>query len=204
MQLKLQNGFARKSDPKLETEAFQIQEAMTGNSYFPDPKPTLPEVQAAVTAYSAALTVCTTGDRVKIAEKNECRSALVNILHQLSRYVLMVSNDNAAIALTSGFNISADPVRRELPKPDPLVLANEKNPGEISCAGKTVKGAKSYIFQYATLEAMTTGNWSNVPTTRVKTVLQSLNRGTLYYCRFGAIGGDNQLVYSDVVTRTAA
>ena len=204
MQLKLQNGFAQMSDAKLETRSNQILESMTGNINFPSPVPSIPDLQMAIGKYSIALALCATSDRVKIAEKNELRMLLIEMLHKLARYVLFMSDDNNAIALTSGFNVAPERQRRVLSKPDPLILFGGKNPGEISCIGNRVIGARSYIFQYATHENMSTGNWSSIPSTHIKTVLPSLSTGVLYYCRVAAIGSGSQVVYSDVVSRTAA
>ena len=188
----------------METRSGQIVAAMTGNTHFAAPNPTVAALKAALTAFSNALLACKSGDRVKIADKNEKRTKLISLLHQMAFYVLNVSNGNEAIAVTSGFEISPAPQQRVVEKPDPLILENGSNPGEIVCKGKTVAGAKSYIFQYATLEEMTAGIWQSLPSTTVLAVLPPLTIGTRYYCRLAAVGSRKQLMYGDVTSRTAA
>lgn len=203
--LKLKNGFLQMSDSKVETRASQILTAMNGNVNFVNPKPSVAEMQLLVSAYSAALSVCTTGDRLRIAEKNQKRAALVDALHQWSYYVLLESNGDEAKAVSSGFEVAPDPAARPpLAKPKALVITNGVNSGELICKGKPVAGATGYLFEYTTLEGLTSNQWSSIPSTRTKQVIASLTRGTLYYCRIGALGVNNQLVYSDVTTRTAA
>lgn len=205
MILKLKNGFNRMSDPTLETRANQILGHMYGNPNFPAPVPTGEEMEAFIGAFSSVLTQCKNGDRVKIAEKNQNRKLLVQKLHLWSHYVLLKSEGDEVKALSSGFSIAAaSSTRPPLQKPAALSITNGINNGEILCKGKRVAGAVSYVFEFATLEGMTSDQWNRIAATKTKQTISNLNRGTLYYCRIGAIGSNNQLVYSDVTSRTAA
>ncbi len=205
MILKLRNGFSRMSDPTILTRAIQILSAMTENVHFPTPSPSLLEMEEILNAYSEALTHCKTRDSVKISLKNERKALLAEKLHMWSYYVLLTSNGSESKARSSGFTIVPVPgTRPPLEKPSSLVITNGINHGEIICTGKRVVGAASYIYEYATLEGMTTDAWNRIASTKTKQKINNLTRGVLYYCRMGAIGTNNQLVYSDITSRTAA
>lgn len=156
-----------------------------------------------LTDYVKALTDCKSGDRIKSAEKNEERLRLVHNLHRWSHYVLWMSDGVESIALSSNFSLAyVSESRVILEKPDALVITSGVNQGDLVCTGKRVAGAVSYFFEYSTDE--NSDGWDRIPSTRVKYVIRSLQRGVLYYCRIGAVGGYNQVVYSDVTCRTAA
>lgn len=205
MELKLRNGFPRMSDARLLTRSMQIKTSMDGNANFPNAVPTIADMATCIENFSNAVTDCKSGDRVKIAAKNEIRQTLIRYLHQWSHYVLFESNGNQAKAATSGFDIApARSPRPPLAKPKALVVSNGINTGELACKGKRVAGAVSYLFEYATLEEMTANSWNRLTSSKAQLVIPSLNRGTLYYLRIGAVGSRGQLVYSDVTSRTAA
>ena len=61
------------NDPELETRAYQIIAAITGNPNFPAPEPTVPAMNALAASFFNALSECKDGDRLKIAAKNQVR-----------------------------------------------------------------------------------------------------------------------------------
>ena len=137
----------------LKRTAFDVITAMTDNGNFLAPKPDALVMAERAQNFTVALNDCKTGDRTKIALKNAVRALLVEGIAQWRLYVLSESNNNRAIAGTSGFTISPEPASREpLTKPDPLKVSNGNNSGELVLKGKRVPNAISYIFQIATLE----------------------------------------------------
>ena len=78
------------------------------------------------------------------------------------------------------------------------------NPGEIICVGKRLRGAISYLHQYATEDMLTQNNWQSIPSSKSTYVFTDLTVGNKYYCRIAAVGSKQQLVYSDVVNRVVA
>ena len=89
--LTITNGFAKLSDANLDLRANQILTAMTGNTNFEDPIPTLSALEDAIAAYADALFDCRDGDRLKVAIKNQKRDELIDILHLLADFVLFKS-----------------------------------------------------------------------------------------------------------------
>jgi hypothetical protein len=203
--LTITNGFAKLSDANLDLRANQILTAMTGNTNFEDPTPALSTLEDAITAYENALNDCRDGDRLKVAIKNQKRDDLIEILHLLADYVLFKSAGDSVIAISSGFSIGktyapAPPIT----KPGNLRVLQGDNPGVLVSKVARVKGASSYMHEYATDAQMAQGNWQKIGCSRSSCMLVDLTPGTKYNVRVAAIGPKDQLVYSDIVARVAA
>lgn len=205
MNLRLKNGFPYMSDSTLERSSFRILSAMKLNTKFPNPVPDMETMELLVSEFTFALNDCKTGDRTKIAEKNEKRKALIEGLGRLRIYVLLESDNNRAVASTSGFTIVPDRTPRlPLEKPLPPELSNGLNSGEMVIKGKRVANATSYVFHVANLEGMTSDQWQTIHSSKTKVMIPNLTRGVLYYCRMGAVGSNEQLVFSDIIAHTPA
>jgi hypothetical protein len=206
MTVKLKIGFIKKhSDPNFLAEANHIAGSMHENENFPNPVPSVEEMGVMLSAFTEAFVISKKGERSKIVERKEKRKVLEEALLKWSRYVTHESNDDLAKAMTSGFQVvTKNGPRPPLGKPIALTIGPGINNGEIICKGKPVPGAASYVFEFATLEGMTTNVWNRILSTKTTVQINNLTRGTLYYCRIGAVGTNGQMVFSDVTSRTAA
>lgn len=196
--------FSRYSDAVLESKAHSIINAMTGNANFTTPVPDLATLTAAANAYSAALLKAATGNRVDIAEKNERKKELAGDFRTLANYVNTVAAGDVAKLISSGIELSKQGSPVTITKPENLQVVNGINTGELDVSVNTVKGAYAYIFQYTTDENMAPGKWVNNPSTSSKVTLTNLQSGVRYFCRVGALGSNDQLLYSDPISRIAA
>lgn len=195
------SNFYKLTDASLEVKAEAIYSSMNGNASYTTPLPTLVVLQAAITAFSNALNAASSGSRVDIAFKNQKRQELIDLLRSLAAYVTFAANGDDSVLLSSGFDITKDPASITISKPENFQLINGNNTGELFLSIDGVKGAKSYLFEYSSDATMASQNWQSIPSTKVKFMLQDLQAGTVYYCRVGAVGGNNQLQYSDAVSR---
>jgi Fibronectin type III domain len=203
--LTITNGFAKLTDANLDLRANQIHTAMNGNANFPSPVPSMDTFGDAILAFSAALNESRDGDRLKVAIKNQKRDELVDILHLLADFVLFKSAGDSVIAISSGFSIGKQPAPAPpITKPENLRVLQGENSGQLSTKVKQVKGAKSYLHQYATDVMMAQNNWLNIFCTRSSCMIDDLQPGTKYNVRVAAVGPKDQLVYSDVVSRIVA
>jgi hypothetical protein len=194
-------NFASLSDSGLESKTQLILSSLTGNANFPTPTPTLAALQTAFDVFQAALVKAGTGNRVDIAEKNEAREVLVNLLRLLCAYVNLTANGNRAMLLSSGFNISKDREPSIITKPENLKIENGLSSGELLLSVSAVKGAYAYLHEYTTDATLAPQSWVSSTTTASKALLDNLQPGTLYYCRVGAVGANGQLLYSDAASR---
>lgn len=205
MKLKLRNQFSAMSDPDFERSMFGIINSIAENVHFPNPLPEVTFMENLATEFSLALNQCKTGDRANIALKNAKRKVLEEHIAQWRMYVLLTSNEDRTKASTSGFDLVPERAPRPpLTKPEALKVSNGINRGELVFKAVRVQNAIGYVFEYTTLEGLTSDQWKSIPSSKTTQVSPALTRGTLYYCRVGAIGANNQLVYSDVISHTAA
>lgn len=194
-------SFVTLSDGNLESKTHSIISNMTGNANFPTPVPALNEVEAAADNFSSALVKAQTGNRADVADKNAKRETLLAVLRQLCSYVNLTANGDAAMLLTSGFDVSKDPQPSIISKPEIIRLENGVASGTLLLSVKAVKGAYSYLHEYTTDATMAPGSWVSNLSTSAKTTLSNLQPGTVYYCRVAAVGSNNQLLYSDALSR---
>lgn len=194
-------NFAKLSDGNLESKTHEILLLMTGNANFPTPVPALADVTAAAAAYSAALAKAGTGNRIDVADKNAKREILIGLLRSLCRYVNLVADGDATMILSSGFSISKDPQPVVLTRPENIRVENGVASGSLLVSVKAVKGAYAYFHEYTTDATMAPGSWVSTTGTTSKMQFSNLQPGTIYFCRVGAVGTNNQLLYSDPVSR---
>ncbi len=195
------NSFITLSDGNLESKTHSIISNMTGNANFPTPTPTLAVVEAAADNYSSALVKALTGNRADVADKNAKRAELENVLRSLCTYVNLTANGDVTKLLTSGFDVSKDPQPVVLTRPENLRVENGAASGTLLVSVKAVKGAHAYFHEYTTDATMAPGSWVSTTGTTSRMQFANLQPGTTYYCRVGAVGTNNQLLYSDPVSR---
>ncbi|PRD53916.1 hypothetical protein [Sphingobacterium gobiense] len=99
-------SFGNHKDSKMMVEAEVILTSMSGNPNFPDPIPSLVEVENAYDEYLAHLTRADwTHGRVDRALKRESKVKLAGLLSDLAAYVNYVAKGDLPVLYTSGFPI---------------------------------------------------------------------------------------------------
>ena len=189
------------SDGILESKTHSIISSMTGNANFPTPTPSLAELEMAADNFSSALVKAGTGNRADVADKNAKRQVLVDLLVSMGMYVTFAANGDVAALLSSGFEISKDRQPAVITKPEIVRVENGLSSGQLLLNVKAVKGAHSYLHEYTTDATLAPASWVSTTSTTAKGVLSNLQPGTVYYCRVAAVGANNQLLYSDPVSR---
>lgn len=199
---KIKTSFSRYNDSNLEVKANTIIAAMTSNPNFPSPVPPLAEVTTAAAEYSTALLAAKQGGRTEVAIKKQKRTELIKLLTKLASYVTLTANGDRAIMVSSGFDLAK--TREPLPplvKPQVLKVVDGVNPGELKVIIGRVAGARSYMYEY-TQDPLTPGSsWTGQNGTLSKVLFKNLESGKKYWCRVIAYGRNEQLAYSDPVSR---
>ena len=198
---KVVTSFQRYKDTDLNQKAQHIVDSLTGNAHFPTPIPTLADVQTSITAYAAALAKAIDGSKQDTVLKNQARDMVETLLGKLALYVQLNSNDDPAIMLSSGFDISKPhaPIG-VLPKPDGFyVLAGEEK-GSIDLGLTAIAGAVSYQYEYTDAPVTATSNWTVTVNTAAAVTIHHLQSGKEYAFRVAGVGSDPARVYSDVIT----
>jgi hypothetical protein len=122
-------------------------------------------------------------------------------LLKLSKYVELQSA-NRTVAESSGFTLAKDPspfrlLRSLVAFSFPTVLMPVKY-----WQSSTMQGARAYMYQIS-LDPADESKWETTHGTIRQNLFTDLESGKRYYVRVAAIGIDKQVVYSDVVSRTA-
>ncbi len=143
--------FTRQSDHQIVEIAGAVITGMTGNKNFPDPPVDLAEVQAALTAFTAALAAKPSGGVHATADKNKKRRELVALLRKLASYVQGNCNDEITTLLSSGFQ-AASTARAQSPLTK-LVIAVVDNchSGQLVVDVKKVVNARTYELENAAI-----------------------------------------------------
>jgi hypothetical protein len=185
------------SDETALTFANTVAEGLKNNAHFPSPQPGLPIVQAAQTAFKTSMSKAIYGGRDDKAQKNAHKKLLISLLHELCDYVNMTAQGNLVMLSTCGFPLSKD--RQALVLGTPAVKVALGASGKAIVSTLAVKGAKAYKYQYTT--DPTAAIWPEVVSSKSKCIIENLIPGTIYSMRIVAIGTNNQVTVSDVVTR---
>ena len=124
------------------------------------------------------------------------------MLSQLADYVNTTSTDSAVLA-SSGFDLNKLPQPITITAPEGPTLADGVGSGQLLFKFKAVKGASSYVFQYTTDATLQENSWVSFPATTTSFTFTGLTKGTVYYCRVLAVGGNQQVTTSIVINRIA-
>jgi len=199
------NGYDRMSDAKLIEKGYFIhQQVSTRTSVFATPTPTMPALKDALDDYQSAINAALNGDKVLIAQKNIARQLVIDLLHQLSSYVIMTANGARFIVLEAGVPMVKEPTPIVIAPPTGLNVAYSNVPGELVVKVKKVKGAASYMHQYSTDPLLKEESWTILNTTTSKVKIAGLTPGTTYFFRVGVIGPKEQVLFSAVTSKMAA
>jgi hypothetical protein len=194
---KLLIGFSKLSDAALLAFAQAVLAAMTGNTNFPTPQPTLVVFGAAITAFEDAMAAAAGGGLMETAVKNQQRVALIVLLKQLASYVTLVSDNDEAKMLSSAFELSKDPSPiGPLAKPSNFEMKPAEK-GQVKLSLDAVYGARLYQFEY---KPVTATEWILIPSTSTKLMLTDLESGKEYVGRVVPLGASKIRTYSDSLT----
>lgn len=204
--LRPKNGLDRMSDPKLTQKTTFIISQMAGRPEFPEPSPSLAELTTALNDFKDAVSAALTRDTNKVNEKNAKKQVLVDLLHLEIYYVLFAAQGQLSVAELSGFSfakLSPSPFG-PIAQPTNLKVVNSNQSGNMKVSVNKVAGAVAYMHQYTTDPTLKEGSWITVTCTKTKCTVTGLTPGVTYYWRVAAIGANDQVMYSDVVSRVAA
>ena len=171
--------------PDLIVRAQAIVDAMTANSWFRAPLPSLATVKAAIKRLrdAEAASLSRTVGLKQI--RNDARAALVGLLNRLKAYVEAIAEENpdsaAAIIESAAMNVKG---RGTPPKPALAVFR-----GRVSGSVRLVAKAAAKLAQYEWQLSPDGGkSWLDLPKTlQAKTTVSALEPGSTYRFRMRAV-----------------
>ena len=177
--------------------------SLTGNANFPAPLPALPGVSTKLDKFNLIVKQIQSGDKTKnlVRNRDQQRASIEMDVDRLFNYVNNVATD-ITILTTSGFPLAKipEPVG-DMPKCEGFVLIMSQATGECTLKTNTVKGAKSYWFQYTEAVTPETDNWVNIACTESRCKITGLTPGVRYTFRVCAVGAKGRGAWSDYITR---
>ncbi|TAL00498.1 MAG: fibronectin type III domain-containing protein [Verrucomicrobia bacterium] len=202
VKLKLQD----KSDSELLTFSQQHIAAMTGNSNFTTPAPTVIAFQALHDEFEAALDAAALAaetSKQKTSTKDVKRSALERGLTDRGSYVDMTSGGIEAKILSSNLPVrdAAAPIG-PMPAPIDFLATMGDMEGEMDLTWSRVRGAKSYIIQHS--ENVSPRVWSQKAVSpKSSATITGCTPGAICVFRVAAIGAAGQGPWSDESVKMA-
>ncbi len=192
------------SDALLITDTGGIITALTGNTNYPTPAPTLAVIQTALDAFVAAVADAANGGVTQTSIKNDKRAALVGLLRQLASYIHVACKDDLTILLSSGFPIQK-PQRQPigvLPAPTGLVVSLGSRTGELNASATPVPGAAIYNWRVTTA-AQPSVVVQSAQTTAASNVFDGLTPGVVYNIQANVVGSAGPSDWSDPAPQMA-
>jgi hypothetical protein len=180
--------------------------ALTGNTNYTTPNPTL----AAVTASSDGLSSAFSAREDARMALEEKQTLLENtedghdtLLNLLMAYVENASGGDEAKILSAGFEVKGRPTPvGEMPQVDGLDCAIGDAEGRVILRWKSIKGAKSYEVQTCP-DPISAAGWKAAGiTTRASLTLDGLPTGGRCWFRVRAIGSAGPGPWSDPAVKT--
>lgn len=196
-------SFSAFSDVNFKKKGEDIYASLFNNAAYTNLVPTLPELDASVNKFSAALAAAATYDRVAVAEKNKCRGELDAILRQLGFCVMTQANGDEAILVSSGFTLAKTREPRHITNPGNVTLSNGITSGAMVSAVKPVAGGKSYVHEIVSILPIVGTVWVSSTSSTSVFVFNNLVPGKQYWVRVAVIGARGQMAYSNVATKFA-
>ena len=187
MIVKTSLAFASLSDADLDNFARAVHDGLTGNPAFPSPPVTLASLQTAISDLTAKVAAAKAGGPFDTAAKNSARQTLVGMLLELAAYVEMISNNDEALLLSSGFEIQGGSGPSiHLEQPQDLSLKNGGS-GELVASVEPVHNASMYEGRIRPndgdwMQSVFTGDSQHI-------IFSGLQRGRDYTVEVRALGG---------------
>ncbi|WDO11624.1 fibronectin type III domain-containing protein [Flavobacterium sp. WW92] len=195
--IKIITSFGRYNDANLEQKAELIADSMTNNPHFEDPVPAIADLKEATIAFDEAIIKAKEGGKREQLRRDDKRKELIVLLDKLALYVHMKADGDKSALASSGFTLSKIPEAIGILSKPQNFMVRAENAGSIKLSIKTIRGAKSYQYEYRKKGETIWQIWVHTKTTLLLTNLES---GQQYEFRIAAIGAAMQRVYSDVIS----
>lgn len=183
-------GFGEMKDNEILVAANTILAAMTDNPNFPNPIPSLEEVQNQTDDYSNKLAAASKrGSPEDNALKKEGKEDLAEILQQLGHYVNSVAKGHLSKVLSSGFPTNSPDAPPQPPNVvDGLKLEDGRQSGQVRLSFNKQRNIRIYEYQYRRID-VPEEDWSERFTTTSSrgNVIAPVMPGVHYEARVRAI-----------------
>lgn len=204
MKARINLSLSKLSGPAKIEKGRHIVTAMTGNSSFTTPIPTLVNVSNAINAYETAYNNAQGAGPVQTALMHEKEAILDNILSQLGNYVEITANGVESIILSAGMSVRTKGGKQAFT----FTAISGKHPGELELHAKSIKRG-AYLFEMVCDPLPDAGNksstenlWKQIGVSIQATfTVSNLSAGIKYWFRYATVNKDGQSAWSDPISK---
>ncbi len=210
MQPKLVIAFDPLSEAEFQAKVGHILASLSNNPYFPEPwpepVPSLAQLNAAYMVYLDAYHASLTRDSQKIRQRDAARDALTDKLKHLASYLELVAHHDTDKLSTTGFDLRRDIVRGihggTLPAADKFWAEHGPKSGTVMLHVARVAGAKLYEVQIAQGDPSVEENWkpATISATGSHILLEDLTPAQTYWFRVRAMGSGGSGLWTDPIS----
>ena len=194
--------YGKLSDAKLNLKGEDIVNALTENVNFPVTSPTLAVFTTTATDFTAALNNAAQGGKVAVADKNDKRVDLLDIMNALAANISGLAAGSRPKLLSSGFDLAIEtPSRSQLTAPTDFKLSDGPNSGELRLSIKPVKDARSYNYENTSEPLSLDSKWQTKGSSSSEFILTNMEIGKRMFCKVTAIGTRGQVMSTNILSR---
>jgi hypothetical protein len=180
----------------------RVKEKMEENKVvFSNPPAALANITAKLPAFQVSLVKAKSRDKEMVAIKNQLKAEIMAWLEELAEYVAVVCNDNRAMILSSGFDVTEEQTGSKTPSIE-LIEVELGGPGVATTRVKKQSGAVAYVHQYAMEPPGPNTMWHGEGSTTNNHTFNGLISDKRYWFRVVAVGRKGQKGYSPIVSRS--
>jgi hypothetical protein len=177
----------------------RILDSLKDNTQFPNPTPTLADIEKALSEFSTALSNAGGFDREMVAIKDGKQAILRQMLTELAYYVSQICKGDKAILLGSGFDINADTGKPQ--KAPPKLRVELGMPGQVTTRVNRITRARAYVHQYTADPLTPQSVWISETTLKPVHTFTGLQSASKVWLRVIVIDRYGESIYWDPVLR---
>jgi hypothetical protein len=203
---KIKLNLSKRSVQEILQLANDIKTAMTGNTHFTTPNPSLTAIGTLLTTAQTKTneaSAAATTSKMKTDERNAAMDDLSAGLTQLAAYVESTSAGDPLIIQSAGMDVKSTPAPIGIPAQVVNVFLTASDAeGSLDAQWDPVRGAKSYEIQWS-LDPITSTSWVGlISVTKSSAMLNSFTSGQRIWIRLRAIGAAGAGPWSDPAVKT--
>ena len=204
---KIKLNFKGLSVPEKIARAQQIVSALTDNTDFPSPQPTLAQVTSSINALDEASSKAQQArqeSKARTSEQNDREDDLDRTMTQLVGYLESVAGGDETKIKQAGLDVKdTNTTADEINVPANFNISASDHDGELDLQWDTVRNARSYIVERSADPPGAT-TWTQAAiVTRSRATIMGLTSGTKYWFRVAALGPAGQSGWSNPATKIA-
>jgi len=193
MTIKIKRSYRQASDMNTYKVGSRVADSTKGNPAFPDAGPIQTRLEKVCQEFNSTINKAGRNDRTLASAKNDKKAELIGILDEMADHVTAVSNGDATMLLSSGFDIGGIKVIDQSLGPVEKFTIEAGAPGVATTRVKKVQGAKAYIHKCTPDPITPESVWITETTTDRENTFTNLKSVARYWFQVIAIGKGKQL-----------